>query len=100
MTPRRGGAKRPAELRPGWEASDGQAGAPLPSPAIRRRCQLLVFACLDPLKTSDELEDLLIEEVRRLGSATMSHWASQAEERVSRELKGQDPTVRSRKKKR
>ncbi|MCU0770458.1 MAG: hypothetical protein MUE94_01635 [Verrucomicrobia bacterium] len=53
-----------------------------------------------PLKTADEVEDLLIEEMRRLGSATMSHWASQAEERVSRELKGQDPTVRSRKKKR
>jgi hypothetical protein len=53
-----------------------------------------------PLKTADEVEDLLIEEMRRLGSATMSHWASQAEERVSRELKRQDPTVRSRKKKR
>lgn len=52
-----------------------------------------------PLKTADEVEGLLVEEMRRLGSATMSHWANQAEERVSSELKSQDPTVRSRKKK-
>ena len=52
-----------------------------------------------PLRTADEVEGLLIEEMRRLGSATMSHWANQAEERVSHELKSQDPTVRSRKKK-
>jgi hypothetical protein len=53
-----------------------------------------------PLKTADEVEELLIQEVRRLGQATMSQWAVGAEERVSRELKSQDPTVRSRKKKR
>jgi hypothetical protein len=53
-----------------------------------------------PLKTADEVEELLIEEMRRLGNATMSQWATQAEERVSTELKSQDPTVLSRKKKR
>ena len=53
-----------------------------------------------PLKTADEVEELLIQEVRRLGSATMHQWAVGAEERVSTELKSQDPTVRSRKKKR
>jgi hypothetical protein len=53
-----------------------------------------------PLKTADEVEELLIEEMRRLGHATLSHWATQAEERVSAELKSQDPTVLSRKKKR
>jgi len=53
-----------------------------------------------PLKTADEVEGLLIEEMRRLGHATMSQWAVGAEERVSAELKSQDPTVRSRKKKR
>ena len=52
-----------------------------------------------PLKTADEVEELLIEEVRRLGGATLHHWANQAEERVSSELKSQDPAVRSRKKK-
>jgi hypothetical protein len=53
-----------------------------------------------PLKTADEVEELLIQELRRLGSSTMHQWASQAEERVSTELQQQDPTVRSRKKKR
>ena len=52
-----------------------------------------------PLKTADEVEELLIQAMRRLGNASMHQWATQAEERVSNELKGQDPTVRSRKKK-
>jgi hypothetical protein len=53
-----------------------------------------------PLKTADEVEELLIQEMRQLGHVTLSRWAIQAEERVSTELKSQDPTVRSRKKKR
>ena len=53
-----------------------------------------------PLKTADEVEELLIQELRRLGSSTMHQWAEQAEERVSTELQQEDPTVRSRKKKR
>jgi len=52
------------------------------------------------LKTADEIEGLLIEEMRQLGNTTLGAWAIQAEERVSRELKSQDSTVRSRKKKR
>ena len=53
-----------------------------------------------PLKTADEVEELLIQEMRQLGNTSMHQWATQAEERVSKELKDQDPTVRSRKKKR
>lgn len=53
-----------------------------------------------PLKTADEVEELLIEELRQLGHLALTDWASQAEERVSTELKSQDPLVRSRKKKR
>lgn len=53
-----------------------------------------------PLKTADEVEAMLIEEMRRLGHSTMNQWASGAEERVSSELQQQDPTVLSRKKKR
>lgn len=53
-----------------------------------------------PLKTADEVEELLIQEMRRLGSTTMHQWANQAEERVTTELRRQDPTVLSRKKKR
>jgi len=51
------------------------------------------------LKTADEVEELLVEEMRRLGGATLQHWATRAEERVSTELKSRDPAVRSRKKK-
>jgi hypothetical protein len=53
-----------------------------------------------PLKTADEVEELLIQEIRQLGNTTMKEWAAKAEERVSSELKAQDSTVRSRKKKR
>jgi hypothetical protein len=53
-----------------------------------------------PLKTADEVEELLIQEMRQLGQATMSQWALGVEEHVSTELQRQDPTVRSRKKKR
>lgn len=52
-----------------------------------------------PLRSADEVEEMLIQEIRQLGHATMSQWAIGAEERVSRELRNQDPTVRSRKKK-
>jgi hypothetical protein len=53
-----------------------------------------------PLKTADEVEELLVQEMRRLGSTTMHQWANQAEERVTTELQREDPTVLSRKKKR
>ena len=53
-----------------------------------------------PLKTADEVEELLIQEMRRLGNATMNEWAAQAHERVKQELKEKDPGVLKRKKKR
>ena len=53
-----------------------------------------------PIKTADQIEELLIEEMRRLGNATMNEWAAQAHERISHELKEQDSTVLKRKKKR
>jgi hypothetical protein len=52
------------------------------------------------LKTADEVEGLLIEEMRRLGHAGMSQWATRAEEHVGREFKQPEPQARSRKKKR
>ena len=53
-----------------------------------------------PLKTADEVEGLLVREMRQLGNTSMAEWARQAEERVSNELQGLDASVRSRKKKR
>jgi hypothetical protein len=51
-------------------------------------------------KTADEVEGLLVEEMRRLGHAGMSQWATRAEEHVGRAFKQQEPQARSRKKKR
>jgi hypothetical protein len=72
-------------------------------PEMRVRVQRILEIARNaagPLKTADEVEELLVEEMRRLGNVTLGQWAIQAEERVSHELKRQDPTVRSRKKKR
>lgn len=72
-------------------------------PELLERFQsILQIACDEegPLKTADEVEQLLIQEMRRLGSTTMHQWAHQAEERVTTELRQADPTVLSRKKKR
>jgi hypothetical protein len=60
----------------------------------------LTRAADGPLQTADAVEELLIQELRQLGHTTMNQWATQAEARVCAELKGQDATVRSRKKKR
>ena len=51
-----------------------------------------------PMKTADEVEELLVAAMRRLGNVTLGQWAIQAEERVRHELQRQDPTVRRRKK--
>lgn len=52
-----------------------------------------------PLQTADQVEELLIQELRQLGNVSMNQWAQRAETRVSNELKASDDTVRSRKKK-
>jgi hypothetical protein len=51
-----------------------------------------------PLKTADQVEELLIEKLRQLGNVSMNQWAQGSELRVSAELKAADDTVRSRKK--
>ncbi len=72
-------------------------------PELRARFESileLAHSTEGPLKTADQVEALLIQELRVLGNTSMNHWATQAEQRVSAELKAQDVTVRSRKKKR
>jgi hypothetical protein len=72
-------------------------------PEIRERLQSILEITSQgngPLQTADEVEALLIQELRRLGNTSMNQWATGAEERVSQEIKSQDTTVRSRKKKR
>jgi hypothetical protein len=72
-------------------------------PELRARFQSILGLTRNEgsaLKTADEVEGLLIEEMRRLGHAGMSQWAARAEERAGREFKQQEPQARSRKKKR
>jgi hypothetical protein len=51
------------------------------------------------LRSADEIEDLLVEEVRRLGNRVMHDWAQGAEERAAEDLRTIHPKVRPRKKK-
>ena len=53
-----------------------------------------------PVKRADEIEALLIEEMRRLGNATMESWASRAESTLGEQLQQKDSSAVVRKKKR
>jgi 2-iminoacetate synthase ThiH len=52
-----------------------------------------------PLKSADEVEGLLIRELRRLGNTSMGSWAAQAEQVLADRLKEQDGSARVLKKK-
>jgi hypothetical protein len=53
-----------------------------------------------PIKRADEIENLLVEEMRRLGNTTMGTWAAGAEARLVKQFKEEQPSARARKKKR
>ena len=53
-----------------------------------------------PIKSADEVESLLIAEMRRLGNTTMGSWAAGAEQRLGKQFKEEHPSARARKKKR
>ena len=72
-------------------------------PDLMERFQIIleITANADgPLKSADEVEGLLIQEMRRLGHTTMGSWAARAEQRLAEQLKQQDATACVRKKKR
>ena len=50
------------------------------------------------IKKADQIEALLIEEMRRLGHTTMETWAGKAEQTLSAELKQKDASAKLRKK--
>lgn len=67
----------------------------------RFRTILEITASADgEVKRADEIEDLLIEEMRRLGNATMESWATRAERTLGEQLKEKDLSAGPRKKKR
>jgi len=52
-----------------------------------------------PLKRADEVEGLLIEELRLLGNPRMGSWAARAERSLAEQLKQKDSSANVRKKK-
>ena len=53
-----------------------------------------------PIRSADEVEGLLIEQLRRLGNETMGSFAAGAERRLAEQLRQNDPSAGVRKKKR
>ena len=72
-------------------------------PQLRERFQSILEISANPdgpLKSADEIEALLIEELRRLGNTTMGEWAASAEKRLGEQLEQRDVWARAHKKKR
>lgn len=53
----------------------------------------------DPKQTADEVEELLLEAVRKLGKTSMESWAEKVEEKTAEEFKRQNEKVHYGKKK-
>jgi hypothetical protein len=52
------------------------------------------------VRTADEVEALLVEQVRQLGRESLEGWARRAEERVAQQSRAEDPQLQQREKKR
>jgi hypothetical protein len=53
----------------------------------------------DKLQSADEVEERLVEEIRRLGQEVMGQWAQSAEARVTEDFRQKNPQAGVRKKK-
>ena len=53
-----------------------------------------------PWRTADEVEALLVEEVRKLGNQTMQQWAQGAQARALADCRAEHPKARVKKKSR
>jgi hypothetical protein len=51
-------------------------------------------------KTADQIEEMLVQEMRQLGNATMHEWASLVEAKTGEDIQKKTPGVLKRKKKR
>lgn len=67
---------------------------------LERFESILDLSQSDELKTLDEIESVLIEEVRKLGGETLQSWASRREEQLEKKLREENENVRMREKKR
>ena len=72
-------------------------------PELRERFESIVALTQTDegkLLSADDVEELLIQEVRALGQTTMEQWAKGAEKRVAQDFKEAVPKALARKKKR
>ena len=69
-------------------------------PDITERVQSILSMAGSSGQTADEIEELLISEIQRLGNATMQSWAVRTEQQLARELKQKDSAAVVIKKKR
>lgn len=67
-------------------------------PELLERFEAILALTERPDGTADQVEELLVAEVRRLGSQAMEQWAQQAEEQAGEELRQKTPGARVRKK--
>lgn len=74
------------------------------NPELASRIESIIRLSNEPdengrIRSADEVESLLIEEVRKLGSESLSHWAAGADRKLGKELKQTNPQVQMREKK-
>jgi hypothetical protein len=67
-------------------------------PELLERFEAILELTEVPSGTADEVEELLVAEVRRLGNKAMQEWAQHAEEQAAQELRQRTPGARVRKK--
>ncbi len=70
-------------------------------PALSKRFEAILYLSESEqgaVKTADEIEALLLEEIRRLGHTTMEQWAVGAEKRIGKEYKESHPGATTQKK--
>ena len=71
-------------------------------PHLRERFEVIMELTRSesgPIRKADQVEELLVEEVRKLGNRAMQDWAQGAEARAAEQLKRETPGTRSYKKK-
>ncbi|HLS28047.1 MAG TPA: hypothetical protein VK041_05310 [Opitutales bacterium] len=66
---------------------------------LERIESIIHLSASDELKTLDEIESVLIDEVRKLGGETLESWASRREEQLAAQLRRENGKVHLREKK-
>lgn len=67
-------------------------------PELLERFEAILEVTESPSGTADQVEEMLVAEVRRLGNKAMQDWAQRAEEQAAEELRQKTPGARVRKK--